>query len=350
MTDYITGLYAAFGAVMALMAREQDRARPVHRRRALRMRVQLHGAVDPGASRSSATSPTAPARACPSSTPNNLYPTGDGSYIHITAMGDSRVPPPAPRRWASRELADDPRFADAIARAEQPRRARRRSSRDWTSAHAARRARSACSQSAGVPATRIFTIADIFDDPHYRARGIDRRGARRRARHASRWPAWCRACRDTPGAVRHAGRRVGQDTRAVLRELLGLTTRASMRCRPASPASSRSIATNRSASDPPQASQPTRIRRSRRSPSARRKALAMGGPAKLARAQGRRRAQRARAHRLPARPGHLHRVGPVRHLGVSPADATRSPADGKIAGFGRIDGRDVARRRPTTSP
>ncbi len=48
MTDYITGLHGAFGAVMALMARGKHRPRPVRRRRALRVRLQFHGALDPG--------------------------------------------------------------------------------------------------------------------------------------------------------------------------------------------------------------------------------------------------------------------------------------------------------------
>jgi len=74
---------------------------------------------------------------------------------------------------------------------------------------------------AGVPATRIYTIADIFGDPHYRARGSivsaedDELGSVAMAAVVPRLS-------DTPGRVRHSGRRTGQDTRRVLRSLLGM--------------------------------------------------------------------------------------------------------------------------------
>jgi crotonobetainyl-CoA:carnitine CoA-transferase CaiB-like acyl-CoA transferase len=76
---------------------------------------------------------------------------------------------------------------------------------------------------AGVPATRIFTIADIFGDPHYRARGSiasapdDDFGSVAMANVVPRLSA-------TPGAIRHAGHRIGEDTRRVLGERLGLST------------------------------------------------------------------------------------------------------------------------------
>jgi len=69
------------------------------------------------------------------------------------------------------------------------------------------------------------------------------------------------------------------------------------------------------------------------------RALAMGGPEKLAR----RKAQgvlnvRERVERL-LDPGTFIESG---LFGASPAEPERSPADGKVAGFGRIDGRDCA--------
>ena len=82
-----------------------------------------------------------------------------------------------------------------------------------------------------VPATRIFTIADIFGDPHYRARGAiveapdEELGGIAMANVVPRLS-------DTPGAVRHAGHRIGQDTRRVLAELLGLQAARAGRARP----------------------------------------------------------------------------------------------------------------------
>jgi len=77
-------------------------------------------------------------------------------------------------------------------------------------------------EEAKVPATRIYTIADIFGDQHYRARKSivaapdDDLGT---VAMAAVVPRLSR----TPGSVRHSGRRVGQDTRRVLHELLGLS-------------------------------------------------------------------------------------------------------------------------------
>ena len=75
---------------------------------------------------------------------------------------------------------------------------------------------------AQVPATRIFTLADIFADPHYRARETiasvadDELGSVALAAIVPRLSA-------TPGRIRHTGRRVGSDTRRILGELAGLT-------------------------------------------------------------------------------------------------------------------------------
>ena len=68
----------------------------------------------------------------------------------------------------------------------------------------------------------------------------------------------------------------------------------------------------------------------------------MGGPEKLARRKAAGLLQRARAPRPAARRRHLHRVGPLRAPRPTPPTATSRPADGKIAGFGKIDGREAA--------
>ena len=73
----------------------------------------------------------------------------------------------------------------------------------------------------------------------------------------------------------------------------------------------------------------------------RRKALAMGGPEKLA--------KRKAEGLLNARERIAHLVDPDSFIesglfgtSANPADQERSPADGKIAGFARIDGREAA--------
>ena len=74
---------------------------------------------------------------------------------------------------------------------------------------------------AQVPATRIFTVADIFNDPHYRARKAIVNVADEHMGEVAMAGVVPRLS-DTPGIVRHAGRDVGQDSREVLRDVLGL--------------------------------------------------------------------------------------------------------------------------------
>ena len=75
---------------------------------------------------------------------------------------------------------------------------------------------------AGVPATRIFTIADIFGDPHYRARGMIVQAADDELGEVAMASPVPRLS-DTPGAIRHAGHRIGEDNRRVLAEVAGLS-------------------------------------------------------------------------------------------------------------------------------
>ncbi len=216
MTDYITGLHGAFGAVMALMARATtgrgqyiDAALYECAFNFMEPWIPAYEKLGHVANRTGSR--------LAESTPNNLYPTADGDFIHITAIADTLF-----RRLAKAmgqpELAQDRRFANALER--------NRSSdsldhiiSQWTLtqplAEIERRL-----EAAGVPATRIYTIADIFRDPHYGARrsivaAPDKElGTVAMAGVVPRLSA-------TPGEIRHAGRAVGEDTRAVLTALLG---------------------------------------------------------------------------------------------------------------------------------
>jgi crotonobetainyl-CoA:carnitine CoA-transferase CaiB-like acyl-CoA transferase len=218
MTDYIAGLHGAYGAVMALMAREKTgRGQFIDAALyecAFNFMEAWIAAYD-----KTGFIPNRTGSRLIGSTPNNLYATSDGSYIHITAMADNLF-----RRLAAAmgqpELADDARFTDALNRN------RNFAALDeiierWTSAHPLT-ALEAILQQAMVPATRIFTIEDIFNDPHYRARNSIVAAPDANMETVAMAGVVPRLSA-TPGSVRHAGREVGQDTRQVLSDLLGLT-------------------------------------------------------------------------------------------------------------------------------
>ena len=217
-TDYITGLYAAFGAMLALEARHKTGKGQVIDAALYEGAFSFMEPHVPAFEKLGVVAMRAGSR-LPGNAPNNLYPTSDGQYLHVTAASDAVF-----RRIAGAigepALADDPRFKTALARVENE------DAIDdiitfWTLAHDCAEAEQKL-HAAEVPAARIYTMADIFKDPHYAARGMlaqvpdDDFGTVTVPNVVPRLSA-------TPGAIRHSGHRVGQDTRRVLAELAGLS-------------------------------------------------------------------------------------------------------------------------------
>jgi crotonobetainyl-CoA:carnitine CoA-transferase CaiB-like acyl-CoA transferase len=212
LTDYITGLYGAFGALVALLHRQLsghgqcvDAALSECAFSFMEPYVQYYDKLGLVAERAGSRLPGA--------TPNNLYATQDGAFILIAAFAD-----PIFRRLCGAmgdpDLAEDPRFATLAARNARVAETDEIVAR-WTAsldcAEIDRRLREA-----DVPASRIFSMKDIFADPHYAARGMlvpapdEDIGPVTMAAPVPRLS-------ETPGRIRHAGRRLGQDTREALR-------------------------------------------------------------------------------------------------------------------------------------
>ncbi len=218
LTDYITGLYGAFGAALALLARGRSGRGQCVDSALYECAFSFMEPHIPAFEKLGHVAERSGSR-LPDSTPNNLFVSRDRQFIHITAMGDAVF-----RRLAAcmgePALADDPRFKEAVDRS------RNHEAIDdligrWAARHDLAELEVVL-HAASVPATRIFTMADIFRDPHYAARGSivhaqdDDFGSVAMAVPVPRLS-------DTPGIVRHAGHRVGQDTRRVLAEVAGLS-------------------------------------------------------------------------------------------------------------------------------
>jgi crotonobetainyl-CoA:carnitine CoA-transferase CaiB-like acyl-CoA transferase len=217
MTDYITGLYAAFGATLALLARGKSGRGQCIDAALYECAFSFMEPWIPAFEKLGYVANRTGSR-LPESTPNNLYATGDGTFIHITAMGEAVF-----RRLCEAmgqpQIADDPRFTPATARS-----ANHEDLDDLIGAWTATKdlvELEGILEKAAVPATRIFTIADIFADPHYKARGSIANAPDADLGSVAMATVVPRLSH-TPGAVRHAGHRVGQDTREVLQSLLGL--------------------------------------------------------------------------------------------------------------------------------
>lgn len=216
LTDYITGLHAAFGAMIALHHRSRtgegqcvDAALYECAFSFVERSVPEYEKLGIVANRTGS--------ALADVAPNNLYRTKDDRYIHISGPYDSIF-----RRLACvigrPDLPSDERFKTVVARASNAKTLDNIISA-WAAQHVLVEIEQTLSE-AGVPASRIYTIADIFEDPHYRAREMlvkvpdDDLGS---VTLAAPVPKLSR----TPGVIRKSGGRIGQDTRAILMELGG---------------------------------------------------------------------------------------------------------------------------------
>ena len=219
LTDCITGLYAAFGAVMALFSRTRTGKGQVVDAALYEGAFSFMEPHVPAFAALGAV-PTRTGSRLPNSTPNNLYPTADGDFIHITAGNDATFER-LTTCMGARHLADDDRFGTATAR-----------SRceddiddiiaDWTSANSLSELERKL-DSSDVPAARIFTLRDIFADKHYKARDM----LLEMPDHVLgtvTLPGVVPSLSETPGKVRWAGREVGVDTRDVLTRVAGFET------------------------------------------------------------------------------------------------------------------------------
>jgi len=154
----------------------------------------------------------------PSLAPNSLYPTRDNGYLLIAANNDA-IFQRLLNAMQQPELAKDPRFCSIRVRAEKPNmKALDAIISEWTSQYEAVELEKII-RAAEVPVSRVYTIADIFDDPHYRARNMlpvvphPSLGEVAQVGVVPRLSA-------TPGSIRHTGPELGADTISVLRDEL----------------------------------------------------------------------------------------------------------------------------------
>ncbi len=217
LTDYITGVYAAFGAIMALRHRERtgqgqyvDTALYECAFSFMEQHVPAYEKLQVVAERMGA--------GMADSYVNNTFRTRDGVYVHVQGSQSNSF-----RRLCEAmgraELAADPRFAERRARNAHGA-AIDAIVADWVGSRDYAELERAFTPHA-VTFTRIYTMADIFADPHFAARGMlvpaahDTLGTVTLAAPVPRLSA-------TPGRITKAGGAIGHDTRAVLHDMLGL--------------------------------------------------------------------------------------------------------------------------------
>ena len=218
LTDYIAGTYAAFGTVMALLERQRSGRGQVVDIALVEGAFSYMECHIPAYAELGAVARRSGSRVS-GNAPNNLYTTSDGRHIHMAAANDAVF-----KRLAALmerpDLPGDPRFAEGIKRAQNE------DAIDvivgaWIGARSLDEVEAAFTE-AGVPAARVYTVEDIFADPHFGARDMllevpdDDLGSVTVTGVVPKLSA-------TPGGVRWAGRAKGADTRRVLAELAGLS-------------------------------------------------------------------------------------------------------------------------------
>ncbi|WP_144113953.1 CaiB/BaiF CoA transferase family protein [Paraburkholderia sp. BCC1886] len=216
MTDYLTGLYAAFGATLAVLARQSSGRGQVVDAALYESAFSMMEPFVP-AFAAHGTVPARSGSALAGSVPNNLYESADGRFIAIAAMAD-----PVFRRLAIAmerpALAEDPRFARAAARIAN------QAALDelifaWCAAMPID-VLEAILHRHEVPTSRVFSMADIFGDTHFQERRMLREVPHDELGSVT-LTAPLPGLSATPGVISRSGGRIGRDTRDVLTTLLG---------------------------------------------------------------------------------------------------------------------------------
>jgi len=218
LTDYLTGLYAAFGATMALLYRSRTGKGQYVDAALAESALSFIDAHVPAYEKMGVIADRA-GSGLAGSAPNNLYATSDGKFVLLNAAQNTVF-----KRFARAidmpHLVADARFSDMVARGNHQQEIDDLVTK-WTCTHKLEHILSKLA-AANVPATGVATVADVFLDPHFRARNMlvetpdDDLGTVTLVGPVPKLSL-------TPGSIRKSGGRIGQDTRTVLSELLGLT-------------------------------------------------------------------------------------------------------------------------------
>lgn len=153
--------------------------------------------------------------ALPGISPSNTYPSSDGRHVVIAGNSDAifkRLMGVIDRP----ELGNDPQLATNDGRV------RRNADLDeaigaWTSRHSMDEILARL-DAADVPAGRIYSVADIVEDPHYAAREMIL-SAELPGDVSVKMPGITPKLSDTPGGMRWAGPALGHHTDEVLQSL-----------------------------------------------------------------------------------------------------------------------------------
>lgn len=219
-TDYLSSVYAAFGAMAAIHARQASGKGQV-------VDVALYEAaftqMEPivPAHDKLGVVPQREGSNLPSMAPNSSYPTADGGFVLIAANSQ-----PTWRRLVALmqmpELLTDLRFETIQARGRpENMKAIDQIIANWTRGFNGNTLEQMLRE-AEVPTSRVYTIADIYADPHFAARHMLQQVPHPTLGHTTQMGVVPRLS-GTPGAVHRSGPNLGADGADILRDELQLS-------------------------------------------------------------------------------------------------------------------------------
>ncbi len=215
--DSLAGLHAVIGILLALESRRRSGRGQVVDAAIFESVFNVLESVVPEFDRAGAVRGPS-GRTVSGIVPSNAYPTADGEWVVVGANNSANF----------RRLMQTIGRADLAADPElelNPGRVRRQAELDeaitlWTQSQPAAVVVERL-VAAAVPASTIYTVADMFADPHYRARGLFE--SVEAAGRALILPAMLPRLAESPGATDWAGPELGAHNVEVYCAELGLT-------------------------------------------------------------------------------------------------------------------------------
>ncbi len=219
IADYLAGLYGAYGALMALRARETTgRGQVVD----IGLYEPIFRILDelPSAYHHAGYIRERMGPGTVNVVPHSHYPTRDRRWVAIACTND-RIFARLAEAMGDAAMADAERWGPLAAR-ERDRELVDQRVTEWTAA-LDRDAIIALCERHQVPCGPVYSIDEIFTDPQYRAReNIVMLEDPRAGSHAV--PNVVPRLGDTPGGIDHLGPALGADNDHIWGELLGLST------------------------------------------------------------------------------------------------------------------------------